>query len=392
MNSLISIKNKQWVIGLIYLFINGLFVLKFSVRAGFSPIPAIATYIAIVFLAYCSYRFIINKLHESTIKILAYATLLLLLLTIVFLLIKIDPLSVRVDRWSAVSYFIDSTLKGIYPYGTHTHVSELNYPSPFPVWYLINFPFYLLGDVGIGLLFFIVLTFFTLQKVFSSYRISFSFLFLLIISPAYWWEVCVRSDSLSNALLVFNCILFLQHKRIKIENNILLMIILCAAIACTRLSAIVPLAIFLFGQYINLKWNKKIMLLLGVLIVCFLFFAPFIFWNTENWIFFSRNPFMSQTSVGNPLVLICMLLLGLYLSLKWKSFIDFNYYTGVFVFIFILSSQLFIVYQSNFDISLYADSKVDISYFTLALPYVILSFLLIDMKNELKIEWQLPLH
>lgn len=386
MNSLSSISRKQWIIGLLYLFINGIFVLKFSVRVGFSPILSVATYVGIVILTYYTYQLFISKLRESTIQLLSYATLLLIITIIVFLLVKIDPMSVRVDRWSAVSYFIDSMLKGIYPYGTHTHVSTLNYPSPFPVWYLINSPFYLLGDVGIGLIFFILLTFFSLLKLFRSHRTSFFLLLFFLISPAYWWEVCVRSDSLSNALLVFNCILFLQYKRIKIDNNTLLMIFMCAGIACTRFSAILPLAIFLFGQYIKLKWNKKIIFPLAILLVSFLFFAPFIFWDTENWIFFSRNPFMSQTSVGNPIVLISMLLLGIYLSLRWKSFIDFNYYTCIFVFIFILSSQLFLLYQDNFNTSLFADSKVDISYFTLALPYAILSYILIEEKKYLKLD------
>ena len=210
----------------------------------------------------------------------------------------IDPYTVRVDRWSAVSFFLEGLFNGEYPYGIHTHVSETNFPSPFPLWHVINIPFYLLGDVGIGLIFFLIITFVTVKIYFNSYRKAFFFLILLILSPAYWWEVAVRSDSLSNGFLVLTFILWYTKKGYSVDKNFWLTIILCGIIASTRLSAVLPVALFLFAQYIQTNWLKKMLFPLSILAFVLVVFMPFILWKIDGtYVFFTRNPFMSQTSV-----------------------------------------------------------------------------------------------
>jgi hypothetical protein len=356
---------------LLYLFVNILFIIKYLPRAGVNSPVIIVLYIISFFAGGYLYYNFSKKISELSFKIAFWTTLIIMISFIIVLLINIDPYSVRVDRWSAVSFFLDGLFNGIYPYGVHTHVSETNFPSPFPVWHFINIPFYLLGDVGIGLIIFLLLSALTIQYFFSSYRKSFLFLFLLFISPAYWWEVAVRSDSLSNALLIFAFILWWYKKGKTIEHNFIFAIIACGLLASTRLSAIIPIALFFFKPYLKLDWRKKIVFPIGIIIVIAITFSPFIFWNTSDWVFFNRNPFMSQTSVGNSYVLSGLIMLGILSGLIWKNINQYIFVTSTFIFIFMLISQLCLIVTNGVNDSVFSDSLYDISYFSLILPYAI---------------------
>ncbi|MEA4935717.1 MAG: hypothetical protein VB102_03640 [Paludibacter sp.] len=354
---------------LLYLFVNILFILKYFPRAGVDSLAILTLYIALFLTIIFLFNTFSLKISERIFKAAFWITLSIMIIFIAVFLNKIDPYSVRVDRWSAVSFFLEGLFNGNYPYGIHTHVSETNYPSPFPVWHFINIPFYLMGDVGIGLIFFLLLTAATVHYFFSSYRKSFLFLFFLFISPAYWWEVAVRSDSLSNAFLIFTFILWWYKTEKTIERNFIFAIIACGLLASTRLSAIIPLAIFFFRPYLELTWKRKLIFILGVLIVIALTFSPFIFWDTTNWVFFNRNPFMSQTSVGNFWVLSALIILGIASGLIWKNVNQYVFITSTFIFIFILASQLTLIATRGINGSVFSDSLYDISYFSLLFPY-----------------------
>lgn len=356
---------------LLYLFVNILFILKYLPRTGTVSAFLWILYAILVPAGLYLFKNQSYKIPERIYKV-AFLTLLgIMILLIITLLIKIDPYSVRVDRWSAVSFFLDGLFNGVYPYGIHTHVSDTNFPSPFPVWHFINIPFYLSGDVGIGLIFFLLLTAVTVQYFFSSYRKSFLFLLLLSISPAYWWEVAVRSDSLSNALLVFVFILWWIKSEKKLGHHFLLAIIACGLLASTRLSAIIPIALFLFKPYLKLNWKKKIIFPAGILAVAVLTFLPFILWDTTNWVFFTRNPFMSQTGIGNSYILGGLVILGIITGSTWKSVDQYFFAASTFIFTFILVSQLGLIATKGVKGSVLSDSLYDISYFSLILPYAL---------------------
>jgi len=355
---------------LFYLFVNILFILKYFSRTSTNSTVLLVLYI-ILFAGTLLFNNFSRKISEQSFKIAFWTIQIIMISIIIVLLIKINPYSVRVDRWSALTFFLDGLFNGNYPYGVHTHVSENNFPSPFPVWHFINIPFYLLGDVGIGLIFFLLLSAFTIQYFFSSYRKSFFFLFLLCVSPAYWWEVAVRSDSLSNGILVMCVILVYHAKKYTIGKKLILTAIISGIIASTRLSAILPIALFLFPSFLKISFNKKVYFILTVIGFVLLTFLPFILWDTESWIFFSRNPFMSQSSIGNPLLLLGMVVLGVFMSLKWKDINQFFNITSIFIFIFILSSQLSLIFTRGINESFFTDSLYDISYFSLVLPYCI---------------------
>ena len=363
----------QWQL-ILYLFVNILFIFKYLTRTEISvPLITVLYISGILGFVYLYFKWS-PKVSEKLFKYSSFVLLSITLILIAVGLLYIDPYTVRVDRWSAVSFFLEGLFNGEYPYGIHTHVSETNFPSPFPLWHVINIPFYLLGDVGIGLIFFLIITFVTVKIYFNSYRKAFFFLILLILSPAYWWEVAVRSDSLSNGFLVLTFILWYTKKGYSVDKNFWLTIILCGIIASTRLSAVLPVALFLFAQYIQTNWLKKILCPLSILAFVLVVFMPFVLWTIDGtYVFFTRNPFMSQTSVGNPVFLIIMIVAGIIFALKWKNTDEYFEYAASFMFIFMAGSQLSLIMTRGISGSFFTDSTYDLSYFTLYLPYTLMA-------------------
>jgi len=370
-NSWLKIITNTYLNLLLFVSINAIFIFKYLPRYNINPYISLFLYFIFIFAGLNIYNKYISTFSEKTLK---YIYLSIISLTIVFIavsLILIDPYSIRVDRWSALSFFWDSVFTGIYPYGTHTHVSETNFASPFPVWHLINLPFYLLKDVGISIIFFFSLFSFAIYKYFESYRKALLVIILLLISPAYWWEILVRSDGLSNALLVMILILWYTKNNKSISKNFTISILICGLIAATRFTALLPLALFFFQPYIKLPIKQKIILPLSALLIATLAFLPFILWNTETWVFFSRNPFMSQTYNGDWRILLVMVFVGLFMALNWKTIEEFFATTGIFITVFILLNQL--IRLSKYEgANFFSDAVVDVSYFTLAIPYIII--------------------
>lgn len=355
---------------LIYLFVNSLFILKYFSRFGANQLFVLTLYILFIISFTYSYQRYSFRLSPKVLRNGFFILTGVMIVIISTILLLVHPLSIHVDRWSALTYFWDFMLHGKYPYSAHTHVSLTNYPSPFPFWQLVNFPFYLMGDVGIGLIIFLLITAFFVQKYFDSYRRVLLFFILLFLSPAYWWEVMVRSDSLNNAWFVFLVILWVEKSGKKLNTNFLLLSAISGAITATRLTAIIPLAIYLFHQYVSsTSVRQKIFFPVLTLLISFLFFAPFIFWDTQHWIFFDRNPFMSQADKGYPAILLISIIIGIFMSMKWRSFEQFYSYTAAFIFIFISMSQFGLYIRSNFSSDFLFGNICDISYFNLCLPY-----------------------
>lgn len=357
----------QWII---FLFINCIFVFKYSQRTSISPYLSTAIYVLFIILVYN----ITNKITKLNYK---YATITLLLcvcILISLILIKVDPPSVNVDRWSATTYFLDGLFSGIYPYGIHTHVSEYNFPSPFPLWHYINIPFWLLGDVGIGLFAFLLLFVYSVFKFTQSYKKVFFILLLLSISPAYWWEIVVRSDGLSNQILIFSVLIFMYKKNISFDNHMILSSVIAGFCACTRLSAIIPIGIYLLNSYIRLSLNKKIFSIALIALVVFVFFIPYIFWNIDNWIFFNRNPFMSQSTPANVWILITVSAITIAFTLHNKNNDIFKClcFTSIIMIVFFTSTMIYFHISSKTNISIWNDADFDISYLTLSLPYCLI--------------------
>lgn len=362
---------------ILYLTINGVFVMKYSQRTPFNPLLCLFIYIFLLAAVFFCIKRIPEKYHKHcTLALLAAMTA-----AVIGALIAIDPMSVRVDRWSATTYFLDALFSGQYPYGVHTHLCETNFPSPFPFWHYLNIPFWLLGDVGIGLIAVLLITVYCVWKFSESLETTFIFTLLLAMSPAYWWEVLVRSDGLSNALLVFCVILWMNKLNISFRNRWITTAIICGLAASTRLSAIIPMALFLMLSFFKAGLKVKLLSPIIIIGVIFFLFAPYIFWDaisqcsfsdirSATTTFFSRNPFMSQTSTGNIYTMLLMSVVAVAVSIySGENFRRLTRITAIYIFVFFLIAICYNHFLFNADISIWDDAEFDVSYLSLALPY-----------------------
>jgi hypothetical protein len=81
---------------------------------------------------------------------------------------------------------------------------------------------------------------------------------------------------------------------------------------------------------------------------------------------------MSQTSPGAPWILGVMVVVAMGIAYKKTSFYYSLCTTSVFMFAFMLFTQLGVIYKSPEPVTLF-DICCDISYFTLAVPYAIIA-------------------
>lgn len=287
-------------------------------------------------------------------------------------IIYIPPLSIQVDRWSATTYFLDALFNGIYPYSVHTHVCDTNFPSPFPLWHYLNIPFWLMGDVGWIQVLCILIFLGAAWYFFRSWNALLTILLLFCISPAYWWEIATRSDGLSNILLVIACILVIQRKPITMQDRWWLLAIIAGSFASTRLSAIIPIALYLFRPWLEVNWKKKVGFISIALSIVIIAFLPYVLWDTTNWIFFERNPFITQSRQGSLWLLLLMITFALAIAYKKQTFYYYVSTTSVYMFFFMFFSQLNDLLTSGGLFSL-IDNRCDISYFTLSIPFAIIT-------------------
>ena len=359
----------QWCI---FLAVNGLFVYKYVPRAGGDSLLCTMLYgilsTGFIWLYRAKIRTLITERLACIFTI--FLTTCIVGLTSCFIFL-IDPYTIQVDRWSATTFFLDALRDGVYPYSVHTHISETNFPSPFPLWHYLNIPFWLIGDVGWMQVAALIVFLWGVWYYFRSWRILLQVIVLLAISPAYWWELVTRSDGVSNMLMVCTLILYIQRKPIEMENRWWLLALMAGCVASTRLSSVIPLALYLFKPWLDASWKQQLGFVGIAALIVFGFFAPYIFWDTETWVFFQRNPFITQTLQGNNIVLGIMILIAIAIAYNKQSFRYYTSTTSVFLFIFIVASQLCVLWTTKE--YTFANAALDISYFTLAMPFTLIA-------------------
>jgi len=366
---------------ILFLFINSLFVAKYSIRGGLNPYISVSVYCLFIILIWL----FISKsklLSNSKPKIVYIFTTVILFIGILLLHFIINPYSLQVDRWSAIHNFLQNLFNGVYPYSAHTHLG--GYGSPFPVWQAFHIPFYLMGNVGLGMLFSVIMLSIFLIWFFNDYRKAYIFFILLLISPAFWYEAAVRSDLIYNFILCFIAIGFIHKKRYSIQQQALGLGILCGLFLSTRFAIVIPFAIFLFPDFVRAGIKQKI-IFGGVAIMVFVIsFLPFVFWSNNTLFFFKYNPFVLQTRQGSLLEVLIISILGIYLSTKWKGNISNCFeYIAICIVTLVIITFTHRMISDHFVNGLF-DSAYDITYFNMALPFVIYVLAENNIKNHIK--------
>ena len=394
----------------IYLLINSLFVVKYLSRIAVSPVISVIVYVLLVacllWLIRRWYNPSVEKgfSHDGTLSDVinpsvekghspylnnttavkssatqepsrlkwVYISLATFTVAAIITLHQlVDPYQLQVDRWSAIDHFLQRLLTGEYPYLAQTHLG--GYGSPFPVWNIFHLPFFIAGNIAIGMTVMVLILVSSLKKLTGSYLHATIYLVLLVMSPAFWYEVAVRSDLIYNFILCFLLCGWWYKRDISAESSPWFTGIISGLILSTRLSVIIPFFIFLFSGVVKSGWKQRFQFVGSGAGVFILSFLPFIVWDADSLIFFEYNPFVLQTRQGSPYELIVLFSMLIPLSLMWKqNFSRFSFYTTLTVVTFVSVTFLHRMIIDDFNSGLFS-SRYDITYFTMALPFVLYS-------------------
>lgn len=356
----------QRILLFLFLIINVLFVDKYASRiTEYHWFVSLAYLIVGALIVWIVIKKLMSSIHAS--KWLMVIGLSFLLLAIV-LQYFVDPLSLQVDRWSAIHNFLNGMLAGEYPYGQQTHLG--GYGSPFPVWQVLHLPFYFLGNVGLSI-FVVVLAFIgTLYYIYSN-KVALMATILLVISPAFWYEIVVRSDLITNIMLMAVLVEWLSYKRIKLGDYPGLVGILSGLVLSTRLIALIPICVLYGYEFLRVDWRKQCVFLLTTILTAVTTFLPFLFWEGSTLLFFEYNPFVLQTRQGSWIVLFVFAMIAIAMTIYLKENKTYrNAFTGMILNVLVVMAFVEKMWQQNLWDALYS-SAFDITYLTIGLPFYI---------------------
>ena len=356
---------KEFIPFLLYLFINVLFVDKYAARiTEWHAVLSLLYLCAGTGLFFCL-RWVQKR--DWNFKSLLFIGGLLYGVAMLSIQYAIDPLTIQVDRWSAIHYFLDNMFDGVYPYSAQTHLG--GYGSPFPIWQIVHIPFYAIGNVGLSVFVGLALFLYVIAR-YDSNRTAFLALLLTIASPAINYEIVVRSDLITNFLCVFALCAWLRHRSIRIEEHLLGIAVLAGLCAATRLSAVIPIA-FLYGySFLQLPLRRQFVFILIAVGTWGLVFLPFLLWDSNQLLFFQYNPLLLQTRQGSPIVL---LLFGA-AAIGWTIYIKehrqhFSLHAGALLTLLVVLTFTYNMLTSG-NYHLFS-SAYDITYLNMALPFYI---------------------
>lgn len=360
---------------ILFMTINEVYMAKYSMRITAWWPTVVILYLL---LQYVVFRLILpvfdmssRKVWTNVVKIGAITGMLLMLAA----QLRVDPYTVKVDRWSALHFPVQYLLNGDYPYSAPTHLGGR--ASPFPVWQLFHIPFYLCNNVGLSLFATLGIFFWAINKVIS-HSAAWKALVLVSMSISFYYEASVRSDILANFLLLASSVLlitpYLSQKWV--SKYYIPLSIITGLFASTRVLTILPIAILFLPYYIKLKPNKMIFIPLIILAVFISTFVPIVMLDPHEFFYGINSPWRLQTRQGNSIDFLIFIPLIIWFAFIWrKSYVKYCLMTSIYLILFVTITITHNMIRSG-NFNLY-DPMYDITYFVPAMPFIIIGFVLI---------------
>ncbi|WP_188652558.1 hypothetical protein [Yeosuana aromativorans] len=363
---------------LTYLFVNSLFVLKYTSRLPiFNEYLFTCLYILFTFLFF-------NLINKISLKDTFYKYSFLIITVFFFLFSiylnnKINGNLLNVDRWSAMEAGVQALLNNEYPYSAIDHMGGRT--SNLPTLIFIGIPFYLLGNIGFLQSFSFLLFAFTMFYCLENYKARFVSLVILIFSPCYLWEIYVKSDIMSNFIIVLAFMIFIYHKFSENKRiNTIGLSFLSTSLILTRLIAIIPLTLLLFERFCKFSFKRKIkFIVVGLLTI--LIFSFICFHNVESLENFKKqNPFELQDRQLPTIISLITILIPIFFSKLIKDLKSLLKNSYIFLLIPISMAFALRIAYKGFYSSIF-NSSFDISYFNIMMPFLI-TYLTLDFLKK----------
>lgn len=362
----IKLLNKKKFSLLIFLFVNFLFALKYLSRYSSKYIELSILIILFYSFIWVKKDWVANFFKSLNIKNVYIFWIYIVLVSFVFYLIPKETL--HVDRWSVIASFWDNYFNGKYVYFAQSF--DGNYPGPMPFYFILALPFYLLGELGIFSVLGIFVFMFLMKNKKNS-NITTIYFILIASSLFYVWEVCSRSNIFINGVLIlYSIAYFFKNYRKKTSSNVLFGIVFGLLISTRNVFFIPYIITFLFALRTKIIDFKNLSIVaITALLVFGIVFLPFV-WNHYD-DFLKMNPFIIQSNYLMPFgYTLIFILLAFIISFFIKEENDVYFFSGLILFLTILFYFGYVVINNNFELAFF-ESKADISYFILCLPFSI---------------------
>ena len=353
------------------LFVAALFVFKYAIRYGnVFALSTVFFFVGGVFLL-----FFLNKKIESQSSNFSKRQLfpVLVFLFLIAAAMAFIPQSTRVGRFPALIEWLSNFQQGIFPYGTKAN------PSGFPFLFFLASPFYLIGDAGYLEVFGLFLLLILILKSVKTKKEYWAKVLFLLLLPTTYYELAVRSELLTNTVLVISLFFLAEQKLKDGEKDIsfIVLALLFGFFLSTRLIVFLWLAMFLLFFFRNNLKNGAVFFAISFS-VFLLSLLPFYLWNAET--FMNKGPFAVQTIYLPVWIYFIFPLLVLYAGWMIADFQELLFASGVLTFLLVSISFIMTIgdvgmYQA------YSNSRFDISYYILSIPFFILSL------KEYKVDW-----
>lgn len=268
----------------VYIWTNTIFFQKYVARVSVHvPVLAAAFVAAEILLVWLMIGAPLTRL-AAIVDRRRYAILAIgLACLLTAMLLAIPQGANRVGRYPAIHAWLGRLLRGEFPYADTVN------PSGFPMLFALAFPFYLIGDIGLlQIAAFLAFAWLLVRRhapAGAARRLA-----LLVLSPAFLYEVVVRSELFSNMILVLLVLQYLesqsQHGTRRVRSGVLAGLALS-----TRAVVGVPYAVMFAFLYRRRAGDGALVALIA-LAVFIATLLPFAAWDWSY--FIARGPFAVQ--------------------------------------------------------------------------------------------------
>jgi hypothetical protein len=357
----------RWIPAALFGLANALFFMKYSARVmGPYGVPA-AAYLLFVLVSLALFHGTLDRIgsHAKVFLLLAAGFSAAYLLV----MLHVDPSSLNVDRFSAITAFDNSLIHGQYPYAARSHLGHQ--VSGFPGLFLLFMPFYLFGDPGYFQIIAFILFCLLVWKSGQPGGKRPVLLLLAGTAPLFLWEVVARSELFGNMVLLLAVVAWLEGKKEKAGLPLMALSgLLAGLLLSTRGIILVPLLLY-FGRFLKRRgpahWVVFIAAAMAAVAVIFL---PFYFWNPAA--FAENNPFKVQAGYIPSGLLFVVLILAAALSFTIRTWDGFLLTSGYLLFGTVAAVFFLGVAEEGFKRAVFG-SEFDLSYFQFAMPFLLLS-------------------
>jgi hypothetical protein len=351
----------------LYFFIGLLFVVKYPVRYGIDPVAASIGYAVFVFGGVTLLvrrpswytRWSIRRLYML---VTAIAVLLLIAM------LQFDPAVIRNARYGLLKQSVDLLLHGSFPWGEPI----FGHHSAFPFWFVLALPFYLLGDIGLLLIASFMIAGFVLIR--SDRTTAAAGIVLLVLSPAFLYEIATRSGVTANMVLALAYLILVEHLVAKNKNApIFFLGLLGGLVLSTRGVVFLIFAVYL-GYLLYENRRAAAILLCGWVLSFAATIVPFLLWDAGR--FWTYGPFTHQLALTHfngwfiAGFLAAVFVWG-YMLRSWRAVIEA---CGGLLFLGVAASMGLVVFEHGLNAAI-MESRFDISYFCFPLPFLIVGWM-----------------